>query len=69
MVTDHTRIDAASMRPGHMYAAHTIGGHDIVGEYLGIEVAHGEWSMLVHTGSGVVSLPLARVRSVEAHAA
>lgn len=55
---------APSLRPGTMYATTTTSGRSVVGEYLGIEVAHGEWAFLIHTSAGVVSIPLATVASV-----
>ena len=67
MIHHQTITDASSLRPGRMYAATTVAGRAIVGEYLGIEVAHGEWAMLVHTASGVESLPLTRIATVTPH--
>ncbi len=61
--------EAPSLRPGTMYAATTTAGRTVVGEYLGIEVAHGEWAFLIHTSSGVASIPLAQIASVEPQAA
>ncbi|MDX1690391.1 MAG: hypothetical protein R3290_05145 [Acidimicrobiia bacterium] len=69
MTTSQARVDAANLRPGHLYTATTTTGRTVVGEYLGIEVTHGDWCLLVHTGSGVVSLPLTTIASVVGRAA
>ena len=64
MLHEPIELDAASLRPGRMYSALTNAGASVVGEFLGIEVTHGDWAMLIHTSTGVLSLPLRNVLSV-----
>lgn len=53
-----------SLRDGGVYRATTLDGLVAVGEYLGVEVTHGEWAIMLRSGSGTMSLPLHRLGSV-----
>lgn len=53
-----------SMRSGHNYAAATSSGNEFTGEYLGYEVVHGTWSLLLRTDEVTVSVPLDQIDTV-----
>lgn len=47
-----------SMRTGRTYGAATFRGASFIGEYLGYEVVHDQWSILLKCDDITVSLPL-----------
>jgi hypothetical protein len=57
-MTIHLTDMLNSMRSGRIYTASTSTGDEITGEYLGYEVVHGEWSILLRDDDITVSLPL-----------
>ena len=60
-----THIDLNQLRTGNVYRARTSHG-TIVGEYLGIETSHGDWSILLRHRAGTESLGLDGVLAVSA---
>jgi hypothetical protein len=53
------------LRWGVTYRAITASG-DATGEYLGVETAHGVWSILLHHDHGTESIPLSRIDAIAA---
>lgn len=56
--------DLNGLRDGGVYRATTRDGFVAVGEYLGIEVTHGEWAIMLRSASETVSIPLQGLASV-----
>ena len=68
MATSHaTRSDTDhqlnQLRRGETYHA-TTGHDDFVGEYLGVEVAHGDWAILIRLPSGTEAISLDSLTSI-----
>jgi len=63
MITHPTEM-LNSMRAGRIYNATTSQGHEFTGEYLGYEVVHGEWSILLRCDDVTVSVPLDQIDTV-----
>jgi hypothetical protein len=57
--------DLNHLRWGVRYRAVTATGH-ATGEYLGIETAHGVWSILLRHERGTESIPVLRIESIAA---
>ena len=55
--------DLNHLRRGVTYRAVTATGH-ATGEYLGVETAHGVWSILLHHDRGTESIPFLRIVSI-----
>jgi hypothetical protein len=54
------------LRRGATYRATTYAGQSVSGEYLGTEVSHGDWAILLRHRSGTTSIPIARLLAVVA---
>lgn len=63
-----TSRDFNNLKRGGTYAATTIDG-TTVGEYLGIEVPHGHWAILLKHSAGIESIPMSCVTSIQRTAA
>ena len=57
--------DLNHLRRGVTYRAVTATG-DATGQYLGVETAHGVWSILLHHDDGTESIPFSRIESIAA---
>ncbi len=53
------------LQRGRTYKVTTFARRPVVGEYLGIEVAHGDWAILLRRRFGTVSVLLRHLRSVD----
>ena len=62
-------IDLSHLRRGRSYRATTTDGSVIVGEYLGIEVAWDEWSILLRNAGGTEAIVVHELVSVLPEAA
>lgn len=62
-------IDINHLRHGKTYEARTTGGLVTIGEYLGIEVAHGDRLILLRGQTGTQSVAISRLESVLAASA
>lgn len=68
MTTNHPTsplTDLNRLRCGATYRAVTPRGHT-TGEYLGVETAYGEWSILLRHDRGTDSIPFTRIDSIAA---
>jgi len=63
-VSDHLTGMLNAMRHGRVYTATTFTGSEITGQYLGYEVVHGDWSILLQDEDITVSLPLEDIDTV-----
>ena len=63
-MTIHLADMLNSMRNNRIYTAPTTSGDEITGEYLGYEILHDEWSILLHTDDLTVSLPIEDIDTV-----
>ena len=73
MTTPHTSPEDARgrinhLRRGAIYRATTSRGIS-TGEYLGMETPHGDWAILLRSGTATESIPLHLITSVELAAA
>lgn len=62
-------IDINHLRIGGIYQAVTHGGRIASGEYLGIEVTHGDWMIILRDQAGSDSIPVDGLVSVSGAAA
>jgi len=62
-------IDINHLHQGKTYAARTHAGLVAIGEYLGIEVVHSEWRILLRERAGTRSIAIRELESVLAPAA
>ncbi|NOY56560.1 MAG: hypothetical protein GXP34_11305 [Actinobacteria bacterium] len=57
-------IDINHLRRGKTYTARTQTGLVAIGEYLGIEVIHSEWRILLRERTGTRSIAIRELESV-----
>ncbi|MBK5267734.1 MAG: hypothetical protein JJE47_09900 [Acidimicrobiia bacterium] len=57
-------IDINHLRVGGIYEATTQSGRTATGEYLGIEVAHDDWMIILRNRAGAESIPVKVLTSV-----
>ncbi len=62
-------IDINHLRIGDTYQATTQTGRTATGEYLGIEVAHDDWMIILRNRTGAESIPVNALSSVHGAAA
>lgn len=62
-------IDINHLRIGGIYEATTQSGRIATGEYLGIEVAHDDWMIILRSRVGSESIPVNALASVHGTAA
>lgn len=62
-------IDINHLRIGGIYQAVTQAGRTAYGEYLGIEVTHGDWMIILRDHAGSDSIPVDQLASVHGAAA
>ncbi len=57
-MTSHPTDMLNSMRTGRIYNATTVGGGEVMGEYLGYEVVYGEWAILLRDDNTDITVSL-----------
>jgi hypothetical protein len=62
-------IDINHLRVGGIYEATTQSGRTATGEYLGIEVTHDDWMIILRNRAGSESIPVNALASVHQAAA